>query len=98
MSRPRCSCSSRRPTLSEAPLPDRGMTVPLRIAVALGLVASLAIAALLTMKAREWPLVLAVAALALVVIAVHPARSRLALRYRAPDRVLAGLAALAVVP
>ena len=60
--------------------------------------ASLALATLLTTKAHEWVLVLVVAAFTAVVVALHPARSRVFRAGGARDRMLAVLAALAVVP
>ena len=60
--------------------------------------ASLALATLMTMKAGEVLLVLVLTAFTAVVIALHPARSRLLAVGGTPSRVLAALATLAVVP
>jgi hypothetical protein len=60
--------------------------------------ASLALATLLTTKTHEWLLVLVLLAFTAVIIALHPARSRLLAVGRKPDRVLAALAMLAAVP
>lgn len=59
---------------------------------------SLALATVLTTKAREWLLVLVLAVFTAVVIALHPARSRVFRASGAPDWTLAALAALAAVP
>ena len=60
--------------------------------------ASLAIATLLSLKAREWLLVAFWAAVTAAIAAFHPARRQLLARPRKPDPILATVAALAVVP
>jgi hypothetical protein len=59
---------------------------------------SLALATLATAKAREWLLVGVLTVFTAVVIALHPARSRVLRAGGSPDRALAALALLAAVP
>jgi hypothetical protein len=89
-----------------------GVLIPIALVVQLGrgagpvaavqqlvvVTASLALATLLTAKTREWLLVLVLAGFTAVVIALHPARSRVFRVGGACDRRLAALAALAAVP
>ena len=60
--------------------------------------ASLALATLLTLKAHEWLLVLFWAAMTAAIIALHPARSQVFALPRRADPVLAGTAALGLLP